>query len=93
MLQAIKLRKSISNYKNINVSPKHLQKIKTIILEVNDNKFYLFLENKNILTKKILKDTNHIDMGIGLSHLYNSAIELGYMVELKKAPHDEIGSS
>lgn len=62
-------------------------------LEVNTNKFDLFLENKNVLTKKMLKDTNHIDMGIGLSHLYNSAIELGYKVELKKAPHEDIGSS
>jgi len=62
-------------------------------LSINDNKFDLFLENKNILTKKMLKDTNHIDIGIGLSHLYNSAIEMGYKVELKKAPHEDIGSS
>ncbi len=60
---------------------------------IKDNKFDLFLENKNILTKKILKDTNRIDMGIGLSHLYSSAIELGYEVELKKTSHNDIGSS
>ena len=56
---------------------------------IKDNKFDLFLENKNILTKKMLKDTNRIDMGIGLSHLYSSAIELGYKVELKKTSHNE----
>ncbi|MBU3161403.1 nitroreductase family protein [Clostridium frigoris] len=62
-------------------------------LAINNNKFDLFLENKNILTKKILKDTNHIDIGIGLSHLYNSAIELGYKIELKKASHKDMGNS
>lgn len=62
-------------------------------LSINNNKFDLFLENKNILTKKILKDTNHIDMGIGLSHLYNSAIELGYQVELKQASHVDVVNS
>ncbi|MBU3097715.1 MULTISPECIES: nitroreductase family protein [Clostridium] len=62
-------------------------------LAINNNKFDLLLENRNILSKKILKDTNHIDMGIGLSHLYNSAIELDYKVDLKKASHKDIGSS
>lgn len=61
-------------------------------LAINKNRFDLFLKSKNILTRKMLKDTNHIDMGIGLSHLYNSAIELGYKVELKKASHNSIGS-
>jgi len=62
-------------------------------LLIKDNKFDLYLENKNLLTKMMLKDTNHIDMGIGLNHLYNSAIELGYNVELNKTPHNELGSS
>ena len=62
-------------------------------LSIKNNKFDLFLENKNILTKKMLKDTNHIDMGIGLSHLYSSSIELGFTVELKKTSHTDIGSS
>ena len=61
-------------------------------LSINNNKFDLYLENRNILTKKMLKDTNRIDMGIGLSHLYNSAIELGYNVELKQSCHD-VGNS
>jgi nitroreductase len=62
-------------------------------LSINNNKFDLYLENRNILTKKMLKDMNHIDIGIGLNHLYNSAIELGYKVELKQAPHNELGNS
>ncbi|MBU3190340.1 nitroreductase family protein [Clostridium bowmanii] len=62
-------------------------------LSITDNKFDLYLENKNILTKNMLKDTNHIDMGIGLNHLYNSAIELGYNVELKQAPHSSHNDS
>lgn len=62
-------------------------------LSVMSNKFDLYLENRNILTKKMLKDMNRIDMGIGLSNLYNSAIELGYQVELKKTSHSEVGSS
>lgn len=62
-------------------------------LSITNNKFDLYLENRNILTKKMLKATNHIDMGIGLSHLYNSAIELGYMVELTKTSHKDIGTS
>ncbi|MBZ9606914.1 nitroreductase family protein [Clostridium estertheticum] len=61
-------------------------------LSINNNKFDLYLDNRNILTKKMLKDTNRIDMGIGLSHLYNSAIELGYKVELKQSYHD-VGNS
>lgn len=60
---------------------------------IKDNKFDLFLENKNILTKKMLKDTNRIDMGIGLSHLYTSAIELGYEVDLKKTSHNDLRNS
>lgn len=62
-------------------------------LSVSGNKFDLYLENRNILTKKMLKDMNHVDMGIGLSHLYNSAIELGYKVELTQTSHNEIGNS
>jgi len=62
-------------------------------LVVKNNKFDLYLENRNILTKKMLKDMNHIDMGIGLSHLYNSAIELGYKVELTQTSHSEVGNS
>lgn len=62
-------------------------------LLINNNKFDLYLENRNILTKKMLKDMNHIDIGIGLNHLYNSSIELGYKVELKQAPHNELGNS
>ena len=62
-------------------------------LSVSSNKFDLYLENKNILTKKMLKEMNHVDMGIGLSHLYNSAIELGYKVELTQTSHNEIGNS
>jgi nitroreductase len=62
-------------------------------LSINNNKFDLYLENRNLLTKKMLKDMNHIDMGIGLSHLYNSAIELGYKVELKQTSHSEISNS
>ena len=62
-------------------------------LSVMSNKFDLYLENRNILTKKMLKDMNHIDMGIGLSHLYNSAIELGYKVELNQTSHSEVGNS
>ncbi len=62
-------------------------------LFINNNKFDLYLENRNILTKKLLKDMNHVDMGIGLNHLYNSAIELGYKVELKKTSHNEEGNS
>ena len=62
-------------------------------LSINNNKFDLYLENRNILTKKMLKDMNRIDMGIGLSHLYNSAIELGYKVELKQTSHNEVGNS
>ena len=62
-------------------------------LSINNNKFDLYLENRNILTKKMLKDMNRIDMGIGLNHFYNSAIELGYKVELKQAPHNELGNS
>jgi nitroreductase len=59
-------------------------------LLIDHNKFHLYLENRNLLTKKLLKDMNHIDMGIGLSHLYNSAIELGYKVELTQVPHSEV---
>ncbi|MBU3143505.1 nitroreductase family protein [Clostridium sp. CF012] len=62
-------------------------------LYIEDNKFDLYLENRNILMKKMLKDMNHIDMGIGLSHLYNSAIELGYAVEVKPTPHSELNNS
>ena len=62
-------------------------------LLINNNKFDLFLENRNILTKNMLRDTNHIDIGIGLSHLYNSSIELGYEVELKQTSHSELGNS
>lgn len=62
-------------------------------ISIKNNKFDLYLENRNILTKKMLKDMNHIDMGIGLNHLYNSALELGYNVELKQAPHNELGNS
>jgi hypothetical protein len=59
-------------------------------LLINQNKFDLYLENKNFLTKKLLKDMNHIDMGIGVNHLYNSATELGLNVELKQASHLEV---
>lgn len=62
-------------------------------LSIDNNKFDLYLENRNLLTKNMLKDMNHIDIGIGLNHLYNSAIELGYSVELKQAPHNELGTS
>ena len=62
-------------------------------LLINNNKFDLYLENRNILTKKMLKDMNHVDMGIGLNHLYNSAMELGYKVELTQASHNEEGNS
>ncbi len=62
-------------------------------LYINNNKFDLYLQNKSILTKHMLKDMNHIDMGIGLSHLYNSAIELGYKVQLKNTTHNNIGRS
>jgi nitroreductase len=62
-------------------------------LSINNNKFDLYLENRNILTKKMLKDMNRIDMGIGLSHLYNSAVELGYKVELSQTSHSEVGNS
>lgn len=62
-------------------------------LSISNNKFDLYLENKSILTKHILKDKNYIDMGIGLNHLYNSAIELGYKVVLKQAPHNKLGNS
>lgn len=60
---------------------------------ITNNKFDLYLQNKNLLMKHILKDMNHIDMGIGLSNLYNSAIDLGYRVQLKQAPHIELGNS
>jgi nitroreductase len=60
---------------------------------ITNNKFDLYLQNKNILMKHILKDMNHIDMGIGLSNLYNSAIELGYSVQLKQASHSELSNS
>jgi nitroreductase len=62
-------------------------------LSVMSNKFDLYLENRNILTKKMLKDMNHIDMGIGLNHLYNSALELGYKIELKQTTHSEMGNA
>lgn len=62
-------------------------------LSMSNNKFDLYLENRNILTKKMLKEMNRIDMGIGLNHLYNSALELGYSVELKKTSHNEVGNS
>lgn len=59
-------------------------------LLIDHNKFHLYLENRNFLTKKLLKDMNHIDMGIGVNHLYNSALELGYKVELTQVPHSEV---
>jgi len=62
-------------------------------ISISNNRFDLYLENRNILTKHMLKNMNHIDMGIGLNHLYNSASELGYKVELKQAPHNKLGSS
>lgn len=62
-------------------------------LSIDNNKFDLYLENKNLLTRNMLKDTNHIDVGIGLNHIYNSAVELGYFVELKQTPHNELGNS
>jgi nitroreductase len=62
-------------------------------LLINQNKFDLYLENRSFLTKKLLKDMNHVDMGIGLSHLYHSAIELGYKVELKQTSHEHLASS
>jgi len=62
-------------------------------LSINNNKFDLYLENKNILTKIMLKEMNHIDMGIGLNHLYNSAKELGYSATLKRTSHNEVGNS
>lgn len=62
-------------------------------ISMSDNKFDLYLENRNILTKHMLKEMNHIDMGIGLNHLYNSANELGYKVELKQSPHTKLGNS
>jgi len=62
-------------------------------LVIEQNKFDLYLENRSFLTKKLLKDMNHVDMGIGLCHLYHSAIELGYKVELKQTSHDHLASS
>jgi nitroreductase len=62
-------------------------------LSIDNNKFDLYLENKNVITKTMLKDTNRIDVGIALNHLYNSAVELGYFVELKQTPHKKLGSS
>jgi hypothetical protein len=62
-------------------------------LSIANNKFDLYLQNKNILTKHMLKDMNHIDMGIGLNNLYNCATSLGYTVELKTTSHHEIGNA
>jgi len=62
-------------------------------LLINNNQFNFYLENKNILTKKMLESNNHIDMGIGISHLYHFAIELGYQVELKRSSHSKLGRS
>lgn len=59
-------------------------------LLINQNKFDLYLENRNFLTKKLLKDMNHIDMGIGINHIYNSATELGFNVELTQVSHSEL---
>ena len=59
-------------------------------LVIEHNKFDLYLENRSFLTKKMLKEMNHVDIGIGLSHLYNSAIELGYKVELNQASHLQV---
>jgi nitroreductase len=59
-------------------------------LIIENNKFDLYLENRSFLTKKLLKEMNHVDIGICLSHLYNSAIELGYKVELTQASHLEV---
>jgi hypothetical protein len=59
-------------------------------LIIEHNKFDLYLENRSFLTKKLLKETNHVDIGICLSHLYNSAIELGYKVELSQVSHLEV---
>ena len=59
-------------------------------LIIEQNKFDLYLENRSFLTKKLLKEMNHVDIGIGLSHLYNSAIELGFAVELNQASHLQV---
>ncbi|MCB2291820.1 nitroreductase family protein [Clostridium sp. CS001] len=59
-------------------------------LIIEKNKFDLYLENRSFLTKKLLKEMNHIDIGIGLSHLYHSAIELGFAVELNQASHLQV---
>ena len=59
-------------------------------LIIEQNKFDIYLENRSFLTKKMLKEMNHVDIGIGLSHLYNSAVELGYAVELTQVSHLEV---
>jgi len=41
----------------------------------------VYIEWKNILTKKFLEKNNHIDIGIGLSHMVIAAKQLGYDVE------------
>ena len=62
-------------------------------LQINNNQFDLYLQNKSFIMKKLLKDMNHIDVGIGLSHLYYCAIELGYSVELKSTSHSELSGA
>lgn len=47
----------------------------------NDLVWDMYLESKNMITKKIIFDKNKIDIGIGLSHIFITAKENKYTVE------------
>lgn len=66
----------ITVFKSIEKAPSAMNSQPWVLLS-EDNMIHFYLRNPNIFTKKMLKNFNHIDMGIAMKHFEIEMNELG----------------